>query len=132
MAGTPGVTPIGRRAWADLDGDPTLLELVRPATPPIELTASVDVSGLLGDSVALATLGLQELHGARSGEGDLPAVRLAGDRIRTSAQSERHLTIDGERPSVWAPLSGFWRTADGWVRTHGNYQIGRASCRERV
>ena len=22
---------------------------------------------------------------------------------------------------MWSPLSGFWRTADDWVRTHGNY-----------
>ncbi|WP_244631996.1 MULTISPECIES: hypothetical protein [unclassified Microbacterium] len=22
---------------------------------------------------------------------------------------------------MWSPYSGFWRTDDGWIRTHGNY-----------
>ncbi|MDO5618104.1 CoA transferase [Kocuria sp.] len=32
-----------------------------------------------------------------------------------------HLRIAGRRPEGFAPLSGFWRTRDGWLRTHGNY-----------
>jgi len=36
-------------------------------------------------------------------------------------RSERHLRIDGRAPDVWSPLSGFWATSDGWVRTHANY-----------
>ena len=31
------------------------------------------------------------------------------------------LRIDGAKPTAWAPLSGFFPTADGWVRTHANY-----------
>ncbi|HEX2315896.1 MAG TPA: CoA transferase, partial [Thermomonospora sp.] len=29
--------------------------------------------------------------------------------------------IDGRAQPSFAPLSRFWRAADGWVRTHGNY-----------
>ncbi|KQQ66304.1 carnitine dehydratase [Microbacterium sp. Leaf320] len=36
-------------------------------------------------------------------------------------RSDRVLTIDGKAPGVWSAYSGFWRSADGWVRTHGNY-----------
>lgn len=43
-------------------------------------------------------------------------------RIAAAYRSDRHLLIDGVAPDVWAPLSRFWRTADGWVRTHGNYR----------
>lgn len=43
------------------------------------------------------------------------------DRIALSYRSDRLLTIDGVAPPVWSPCSGFWRTQDGWVRTHGNY-----------
>lgn len=43
------------------------------------------------------------------------------DRIAAAYRSDRHLLVDGEAPDVWSPLSRFWRTADGWVRTHGNY-----------
>ncbi|REJ04423.1 carnitine dehydratase [Microbacterium bovistercoris] len=43
------------------------------------------------------------------------------DRIAAAYRSAELLTIDGVAPNVWAPLSGFWRTSDGWVRTHANY-----------
>ncbi len=32
-----------------------------------------------------------------------------------------HLRIDGRTPQSFAPLSGFRRTKDGWVRLHANY-----------
>ncbi|MFT4157503.1 MAG: CoA transferase [Microbacterium sp.] len=47
--------------------------------------------------------------------------RLDPARIALAYHSERLFTLDGSIPEVWSPCSGFWRTADGWVRTHGNY-----------
>ncbi|MCK2037245.1 CoA transferase [Microbacterium sp. SSW1-49] len=44
-------------------------------------------------------------------------------------RSDRVLTIDGTAPPVWSPFSGFWRTLDGWVRTHGNYPHHAAGLR---
>ncbi len=115
------ITSIGRRAWAELGGSADALDRVGDPEPPVGLGASVDVSGLLADGVALTTLAVQEVQAARRQAGDIGDVRLDGARIRTASQSERHLTIDGTAPTVWAPLSGFWRASDGWVRTHGNY-----------
>lgn len=46
---------------------------------------------------------------------------LQPERIAAAYRSDRLLTIDGNTPPVWSPLSGFWQTSDGWVRTHGNY-----------
>ena len=43
------------------------------------------------------------------------------ERIAVAYRSDRVLTVDEVAPPVWSPYSGFWRTADGWVRTHGNY-----------
>ncbi|WP_311245772.1 CoA transferase [Microbacterium sp. WCS2018Hpa-23] len=43
------------------------------------------------------------------------------DRIATAYRSDRVLAVDGIAPDVWSAYSGFWRSADGWVRTHGNY-----------
>lgn len=43
------------------------------------------------------------------------------ERIAVAYGSDRVLTLDGTAPSVWSPYSGFWRTSDGWIRTHGNY-----------
>nr|WP_199844433.1 CoA transferase [Streptomyces sp. RTd22] len=63
---------------------------------------------------------------ARRGGGAIPAVRVAEGAVATAFISERHLLIDGRRPTNFAPLSGFWRAADGWVRTHANYPHHRA------
>lgn len=51
------------------------------------------------------------------------------DRIALAYRSERLFRIDGGRPEVWSPRSGFWRTRDGWVRTHGNYPHHAAALR---
>lgn len=51
------------------------------------------------------------------------------DRVAISYRSDRFLTIDGSAPSVWSPFSGFWRTEDGWIRTHGNYPHHAAALR---
>lgn len=42
-------------------------------------------------------------------------------RVAVAYRSDRYLLVDGTPPPVWAPLSGFWESGDGWVRTHGNY-----------
>lgn len=51
------------------------------------------------------------------------------DRIAMSYRSDRVLTVDRSAPTVWAPLSGFWQAADGWIRTHGNYPHHAAALR---
>lgn len=43
------------------------------------------------------------------------------DRIALAYRSDRLFRIDGATQNVWSPYSGFWRAADGWIRTHGNY-----------
>ncbi|WP_460797713.1 CoA transferase [Microbacterium sp. GXF0217] len=53
-----------------------------------------------------------------------PAVdetRIDARRLAAAYRSDRYLTVDSHSPEVWSPMSGFWRVADGWVRTHGNY-----------
>jgi hypothetical protein len=43
------------------------------------------------------------------------------ERIAAAYQSDRLLRIDGAPVDAFAPLSGFFPAADGWVRTHANY-----------
>jgi hypothetical protein len=50
------------------------------------------------------------------GDGEPDPVRVA-----TAYTSERHFRLHGEPMAVWAPLSGFFATRDGFVRTHANY-----------
>ena len=72
-------------------------------------------SRLATGELALASVSAAMLAAGRS-PGDIDPHRVA-----VAYRSDRFLTIDGLAPSVWAPFSGFWRTADGWIRTHGNY-----------
>lgn len=46
--------------------------------------------------------------------------------VAASFSSFEHLRIDGRSTRAFAPMSGFHRTADGWVRLHANYPHHRA------
>ena len=48
------------------------------------------------------------------------------ERVAAAFASDRLLRVDGAPVDGFAPLSGFFRTSDGWVRTHANYPHHRA------
>lgn len=73
----------------------------------------LDVEGLTLGSVGLAAAALHELTGL--------AVGVNSSRVAAAFDSLGHLRIDGRRPQAFADLSGFFPTADGWIRTHANY-----------
>jgi len=108
-------------AWRALGGDPRHLARLQPVRPAAALASRLDVTGLAADSVAVGILALHGLLHDRGAAERIEPVRVDGDRLVTSIQSERHFRLGGEALDAWAPLSGFWRAADGWVRTHGNY-----------
>lgn len=88
--------------------------LIPSAAHPVALPARTDVAGLAWSSVAAASAAAASLSGS-------DRILLDPDRIAIAYTSDRHLRLDGEPHVSFAPLSGFFRTADGWVRTHGNY-----------
>ncbi|HEX6354612.1 CoA transferase [Actinophytocola sp.] len=48
-------------------------------------------------------------------------------------RSERHTRVVGEAAKpLWAPLSGDYRAADGWVRLHANYPHHAAAIRDAL
>ncbi|MFC8363680.1 CoA transferase [Streptomyces griseorubiginosus] len=67
-----------------------------------------------------------ELGALRAGAPEAPTARVDDGAVAAAFLSERHLLVDGRAPVTFAPLSRFWRTADGWVRTHANYPHHRA------
>lgn len=101
--------------WASSGGDPADLARIRPASDAVPLPSRLDVAGLARAAVGTASLAASRLAG-----GDREVV-LDAERIAAAYTSDRHLRIDGMRPASFAPLSAFFPTADGWVRTHGNY-----------
>ncbi|MFJ9605072.1 CoA transferase [Kitasatospora sp. NPDC101176] len=112
-------------AWAALGGAADLLERVSFHGPDDLLPSGLPVRRLARATVAACSLAAAELAAHRGG-GPVPAVRVDEGAVATAFVSERHLTVDGRTPVSFAPHSGFWRTADGWVRTHANYPHHRA------
>ncbi|MFF7647792.1 CoA transferase [Streptomyces canus] len=90
------------------------------------LQGRLPVQKLARACVAECTLAAAGLAARRAGLAGVPAARVDDGAVATAFLSERHLLINGRAPVNFAPLSRFWRTADGWVRTHANYPHHRA------
>ncbi|WP_413248543.1 CoA transferase [Sinomonas flava] len=115
------------------DLPPGLLDLRRHLAPVVDPLLSpegwwdgprrwwggpLDVEGLALGSVGALIAALAALDGAR-GARRRAATSAAG--VAASFDSIRHLRVDGRALDIWAPMSGFHPTADGWVRLHANY-----------
>ncbi|WP_461173710.1 CoA transferase [Arthrobacter sp. Z1-9] len=75
----------------------------------------LDVEGLALGAVGTAAAALNLLAGA-PGRFATTAALTAG-----AFDSSGHLRINGRKIQGFAPLSGFRRTQDGWIRLHANY-----------
>jgi hypothetical protein len=80
------------------------------------LDGPLPVPDLAVGAVAAQLLAARLLRGGRE------PVEVDAAHVGLAFRSERYATVDG-RPAApgFAPLSRFWRTADGWLRLHGNY-----------
>ncbi|MFF2570672.1 CoA transferase [Streptomyces sp. NPDC058084] len=101
--------------WSALGGDPALIDRVTYGGVSGLLPARLPVMDLARATVAVAGLAAVERAGSAG------PVRVDDGAVATAFVSERHLRVDGRTPVNFAPLSRFWRAADGWVRTHANY-----------
>ncbi|MCK1797287.1 CoA transferase [Streptomyces sp. XM4193] len=109
----------GGRIWSRLGGDPADLRRLRHVRAH-GLAARLPVLDLARATTGVCALAAAEYAnpGAR--------VELSDARVVAAFRSERLLRVDGRAVNGFAPLSRFWRTADGWVRTHANYPHHRA------
>ncbi|MGW4633228.1 CoA transferase [Nocardia sp. NPDC004415] len=87
--------------------------------PGARLAATLPVWALAAGSVGAVQAAANRLRATR-GQASVP-IRLDPDRIAAAFSSERLFRHRDTAPQVFAPLSGFFPTADGWVRTHANY-----------
>lgn len=113
-------------AWSAVGGDPALVSRVSTVVREGAWQGRLPVRALARACVGACALAAAELGARRAGLSEVPAVRVDDGAVATAFLSERHLAIDGRAPVTFAPLSRFWRTADGWVRTHANYPHHRA------
>jgi crotonobetainyl-CoA:carnitine CoA-transferase CaiB-like acyl-CoA transferase len=118
---------VAAEAWDCLGQDAVLLGLLH--TTPVPLPSPLAVGALAADSVGVASLAAQLVLADRQQHRPGP-VRVDGVRVAGSFRSDRLLRIDGQPVQAFAPLSGFWPTSDGWVRTHGNYPHHAARLRD--
>jgi crotonobetainyl-CoA:carnitine CoA-transferase CaiB-like acyl-CoA transferase len=107
-------------AWSSLGEHPAAIPLVRDRGDAVPLTSALPVGRFVHDAIATASLSAALLAARRTGSA-VPTVELDPVRVATAVTSERHFRLTGEPMNAWAELSGFWPTADGWVRTHANY-----------
>ncbi|KMS91778.1 MULTISPECIES: CoA transferase [Streptomyces] len=113
-------------AWSALGGDPAPLARLTTVAREGALPARLPVRQLARACVGACALAAAELAAHRAGLAEVPGVRVDDGAVATAFHSERLLKVGGRAPVVFAPLSRFWRTADGWVRTHANYPHHRA------
>ncbi|RBY83321.1 CoA transferase [Blastococcus sp. TF02A-26] len=106
-------------AWTALGGGPV---------PAVTVRGSTGLAGpLAAEEAALAAVAAQ-LIAARELAGVPGPVELDARHVGLAVRSERFVRR-GDRPvgPGFAPMSRFWRTADGWVRLHANYPHHRAA-----
>jgi len=126
-------------AWAALAADaggadtrlPAGLEMLWVSGSPGHLPSRLPVEDTAIACTGAALLAAAALHAQRGGDcgsRGSPTARLDREHIAAAFRSEAYLRLNGERAGPgFAPLSRFWRAADGWVRTHGNYPWHRSA-----
>lgn len=83
------------------------------------LPSSLPVGTLASGAVCAAGLAGAALVGGQR-------VRVDPRQVAVSFRNDQVQTLDGGAVPGFAPLSGFFEAADGWVRTHANYPHHRA------
>ncbi|MBT2607486.1 CoA transferase [Streptomyces sp. ISL-87] len=111
------------QAWAALGGAGELVGRVAYRGGSDLGEGPLPVRELARATVGVCSLAAAELAAVRGGGGvdDVAPLVVDEGAVATAFVSERHLRVEGREPVTFAPLSGFWEAADGWVRTHANY-----------
>src|SRR4051794_38003468 len=102
-------------AWSALGGDPARLARLTTVSREGALDARLPVRQLARACVGACALAAAELGARRAGLAEIPGVRVDDGAVAAAFHSERLLQVGGRAPVAFAPLSRFWRTADGWV-----------------
>jgi len=113
-----------REAWSALGGEMNLLGLVETTGDGAGLLPStLPVLPAMLAAAAASTLAASVLDASRHAGPPPRPILIDAEHVAVAARSERYARMegDGEPDDPFAPLSRFWRTADGWLRLHANY-----------
>ncbi|WP_406294081.1 CoA transferase [Embleya sp. NBC_00888] len=114
------------QAWRALGGDPADRAHIAFTGPDHTLSSALPVTAIAQATIGAVALAARELGAARGGSVPAP-VALDSRAAAMAMSSDRHLRLAGEPLVSMHPLSRFHRSADGWVRLHGNYPHHRAA-----
>jgi len=117
------------RLWRWAGGEPEALADLDLVDDGPVLPSIFRVTDAARAVVAAATLAAARLWRERGGGPSSPRVRVGGRESAVAFRSEAYLRSSVEPTRV--DLTGDYRTADGWIRLHGNYPAHRAAA-ERV
>jgi crotonobetainyl-CoA:carnitine CoA-transferase CaiB-like acyl-CoA transferase len=109
------------RLWALHDLPQSSLSLANLGGRNPCLASSFAVTSAAQSSIAAAALAAIELGRTRG----LDAPRLSVAAEDAAAECTGFFAIDGDTPPTWAPLSGLYQCADGWLRIHANFDHHR-------
>jgi|GEM_PF-323093 len=88
----------------------------------VPLSSRTGAALLAAHAVSAASRAAAALTGSASAQVD-------GDRIAIAYTSERWVRVSGQAQVAFSPLSAFFPTRDGWVRTHATYPHHAAALR---
>lgn len=109
-----------RTIWTAITGEAIAPRALTIERPGCYLPATLRVHELMLSSVAASTTAAAQLDEARTGESP-QQVSVDAEHIAIASRSERFAVDGKQHGDLFAPLSRFWRAADGWIRLHGNY-----------
>ena len=114
--------------WGGAGLDVTALGRARLLGTNQRLPSSFAVGLAAQASVAAAALAATEVGALR--QPHLPAQDVTVDMEHALAETTAFFTLDGVRPSIWAPVSGLYACGGavgqpGWVRIHANFDHHR-------
>ncbi|MDI6024508.1 CoA transferase [Leucobacter sp. UT-8R-CII-1-4] len=93
--------------------------------PDVVMPSEFPVTALAASAVTIATGAAAELWAARN-DCTVPAVTVHSVDASAAFRAEQLFEPDGWKlPPLWDPLAGNYRSKDGWIRLHTNYQHHR-------
>ena len=107
---------IAGRLAQDLGWEDAPVDRISVEMTPTGLATWMPIADMAAGAQGLVGLASAAIHEARGGPmQDVFVDRWAASLSMTASQ---YLTVDGEKPVGWDPLTGYFPTADGWVYLH--------------
>ena len=111
---------VANEIWSLAGGEESALDSLALPGPEQVLPSAFPVTAVATGVVGAAVSAIAEFDSVRRGVTPAPVV-VDSRHATWSFRDEKHVLVDGEAPQVWADLSGYYATADGFVQIHANF-----------